>query len=143
MGIVLDLWRFLQAQRETRILAYLILENHLHWIAAGPELGRQVGEFKSFAALQIIDELKTRNDQTLLRELALFIKRSNVDQDYQLWQEDSHPQLIETEPKMGQKIEYVHMNPVKRGYVDRPEHWRYSGSRNHLGEPGLLGVCTD
>jgi len=40
-----------------------------------------------------------------------------------------------------QKIEYIHNNPVERGYVDRPEHWRYSSARDYLGQEGLLRVC--
>ena len=41
---------------------------------------------------------------------------------------------------MEQKLEYIHENPVKRGYVDRPEHWRYSSMRNYLGLEGLIPV---
>jgi hypothetical protein len=41
---------------------------------------------------------------------------------------------------MRQKIAYIHDNPVKRGYVDLPEHWRYSSARNYLGQAGLLEV---
>ncbi|NIR50255.1 transposase, partial [candidate division KSB1 bacterium] len=33
-----------------------------------------------------------------------------------------------------QKIEYIHFNPVKRGLVDFPEHWRYSSARNFVCE---------
>ena len=29
-----------------------------------------------------------------------------------------------------QKLDYIHYNPVKRGYVDDPTHWRYSLKRN-------------
>jgi putative transposase len=25
-----------------------------------------------------------------------------------------------------QKVDYIHQNPVRRGYVDDPAHWRYS-----------------
>ena len=39
-----------------------------------------------------------------------------------------------------QKIEYIHQNPVRRGYVDEPTHWRYSSARNYVGEPGLAPV---
>jgi hypothetical protein len=34
---------------------------------------------------------------------------------------------------MLQKLEYMHVNPVKRGYVDDPLHWRYSSARNYAG----------
>jgi putative transposase len=35
------------------------------------------------------------------------------------------------------------MNPVKRGYVDLPEHWRWSSARDYLGLPGAIAVDTD
>ena len=42
-----------------------------------------------------------------------------------------------------QKLDYIHQNPVKRGFVDEAVHWRYSSARNYLGYVGLLHVCTD
>ncbi|WOD39955.1 hypothetical protein RRF56_04030 [Nodosilinea sp. E11] len=48
--------------------------------------------------------------------------------------------LLFNEAMMRQKLEYIHNNPVKRGYVDSPKHWRYSSARNYLGEPGLIAV---
>jgi hypothetical protein len=79
----------------------------------------------------------------LLQELKYFKLRHKADQSYQLWQEGSHPQLIETEETMWQKIEYIHNNPVRREYVDDPVHWRYSSARCYAGQSGLIDVCTD
>jgi hypothetical protein len=39
-----------------------------------------------------------------------------------------------------QKLDYIHHNPVQRGYVDEPSHWRYSSYRNYLELPSLLVV---
>ena len=44
---------------------------------------------------------------------------------------------------MRQKLEYMHLNPVKRGYVDEAVHWRYSSARNYTGKPGMIDVVTD
>jgi putative transposase len=41
---------------------------------------------------------------------------------------------------MEQKIAYIHHNPVRRGYVDYPELWRYSSARDYAGIEGLLPV---
>jgi len=57
-----------------------------------------------------------------------------------VWQEGAHPELIQNEAMMLQKIEYIHNNPVKRGYVDQAQHWRYSSARNYEGEVGLLDI---
>ena len=39
-----------------------------------------------------------------------------------------------------QRLDYIHNNPVKRGYVDLPEHWRYSSARSYLGLESVLPV---
>jgi REP element-mobilizing transposase RayT len=141
--ILLDAWRFLQRDRGVRILGYVILENHIHWIAVGGELSEQVGRFKSFTARRIIETLEQRGRVTMLEELRYFKLRHKSDQTHQLWQEGSHPQQIQNEAMMLQKLEYMHNNPVRRGYVDEPVHWRYSSARNYAGRAGLLDVITD
>ena len=141
--VVLDSWKFLQREREIDILAFVIMENHLHWIAVGPQLGKRVGEFKSFTANSIIKKMREKRYHTLLQELRYYKLRHKVDQTYQLWQEGSHPQVIETEEMMWQKIEYIHNNPLRRGYVADPTHWRYSSARSYAGQPGLIDVSVD
>src|SRR5665213_760607 len=131
VDIVLESWRFLQRERGVRIYGYVILENHLHWIAAADELAEQVGRFKSYTARRIIDVLQQRGFSTLLEELRYFKLRHKIDQAYQLWQEGNHPQQIQSDEMMRQKLEYMHANPVRRGYVDDPVHWRYSSARNY------------
>ena len=44
---------------------------------------------------------------------------------------------------MRQKLDYMHANPLRRGYVDDPVHWRYTSARNYAGLPGLIDVTTD
>ena len=78
-----------------------------------------------------------------MKQLSYFRKEHKQDREYQLWEEGSHPELIGNEFILRQKLDYIHQNPVKRGYVDDPVHWRYSSSRNYVGLPGLIPVCTD
>ncbi|WP_240502548.1 hypothetical protein [Methylocaldum sp. 14B] len=53
--------------------------------------------------------------------LALFKRHHKTESTYQIWEEGNHPQLIESEAVMRQKMDYIHQNPVKRGYVDQAE----------------------
>jgi REP element-mobilizing transposase RayT len=140
--ILYDSWKFLQQNQRMELYGYAILENHLHCIAGAEDLSKEIGDFKSFTARRIIDMLQTRNARTLLEQLRVYKRRHKVDQEYQLWQEGSHPQVIQGEEMMLQKLEYMHLNPVKRGYVDDPVHWRYSSARNYAGLPGLIDVRT-
>jgi REP element-mobilizing transposase RayT len=141
--IVLDSWRFLQQQQRLNLFGYVILENHLHCIASAPDLSKEIKAFKSFTARRILDLLECRRVQVFLDQLAYHKARHKVESRYQLWQEGSHPELIQGEEMLRQKLEYIHNNPVKRGYVDDPTHWRYSSARNYAGLPGLVEVLTD
>jgi hypothetical protein len=55
----------------------------------------------------------------------------------------SHPQLIDNREVLKQKLDYIHYNPVKRGYVDNPTDWRYSIARNYAGISGLIPVFLE
>jgi putative transposase len=112
-------------------------------IASAPHLEKQAGHFKSYTARRIIDGLAEAGHETLLQELRYFKLRHELHQDYQLWQEGNHPKQIQNDEMMRQKLDYMHANPLRRGYVDDPIHWRYSSARNYAGQPGLIDVVTD
>lgn len=141
VDMLFDSWRFLQNRGRLTLYAYVVMENHVHLVAGAPDLGKEIGDFKSFTARQMIDRLKEGNADHILQQLAVHKAAFKKDRQYQLWQEGSHPQLIQDEAMMRQKVEYIHNNPVKRGYVDDPVHWRYSSARNYAGLPGLVEVC--
>ncbi len=141
--IVYDSWRFLGDQERLVIYGYVILENHLHLIASSPDLAKEIGDFKSFTARRLIDYLEANGARTLLKLLHLLKARHKADRNYQFWQEGSHPQQIQNAEMMRQKLEYIHRNPVERGYVEDPTHWRYSSARNYGGIPGLFPVQTE
>ncbi len=81
--------------------------------------------------------------QTLLDGLEYHKVRHKTDRSFQLWQEGSQPKVIETEAMLRQKLEYIHNNPVKRGYVGDPTHWRVSIARNYAGIESVVAVTTD
>jgi putative transposase len=41
---------------------------------------------------------------------------------------------------MIETINYIHQNPVKRGYVDVAKHWRYSSARDYEDVKGLIDI---
>ena len=126
-----------------RLHAYVVLENHMHLVAQSEDLCRDIGRFKSYTSKQVLAFLAENRVSTVLDQLAFYKKAHKGDRSYQFSQEGVHPELIQGDGMMRQKIEYIHNNPVVRGYVDEPEHWRYSSARNYAGREGLLDVCQD
>ena len=141
--ILLDGLIFRQQQKGVKVYGYVILENHMHCILQASDLGQQVHDFKAFTAKEILRYLEENHAERLLGLLAFFKKAHKTGSHYQFWQEGSHPQLIQDEAMLRQKLEYIHHNPVKRGYVDEAVDWRYSSARNYQGQEGLIPVYTD
>ena len=122
-----------------KIYAWVILDNHFHAILSAPDISAILQDLKSFTARKILDQLKAEGRKWLLNQLR-FYRADYKPNEYQVWQEGSHPQAILGDEMMRQKLEYLHNNPVKRGWVAAPEHWRYSSAHEGLGgvEPLLL-----
>jgi len=138
--IILESWRYLQQHEAFKLYGYVILENHLHFVAQAPRLDKCVNSFKSFTAQQLLRYLESQNANRLLERLRFACKAHKSDRQYQLWQEGSHAELVFSEKMMREKLDYIHNNPVKRGYVERAEHWRYSSAKHYLGESGLIAI---
>ena len=51
---------------------------------------------------------------------------------YPVWQEGSHPEAIFTEKFSRQKMDYLHLNPVRAGLVETPDEWPYSSAQAYL-----------
>jgi len=140
--ILLDSLAWLQQENRMRLYGYVIMENHIHLVAGGDELSGALASFKSFTARRLIDRLKEQGAEDRLKQLVFYKEAHKRDREHQVWQEGSHPQAIQGEEMMRQKLDYLHYNPVRRGYVDTPEHWRYSSARDYAGATGLLPVTT-
>ena len=134
---------FCREHKQLRVYAWVILDNHFHAIVAGPELSGTIADLKKFTAHEILAQLQRERREWLLNQLAYYRARHKTASQHQIWQEGVHPQSIPTDEIMLQKLEYLHNNPVKRGLVASPEHWRYSSAHEWLkgAEPVLR--CDD
>lgn len=132
--------KYHQAENNLKVLAWCIMENHFHLIVEHQDLKTCMQSIKSYTAKDILNYLKSKNSLLYLKQLAFSRKRSNKGSVLQVWQEGYHPKQLFTEKMLNQKINYVHFNPVSRGYVDKPEDWRYSSARDYLGGRGLIDV---
>jgi len=61
------------------LLGYVIMENHLHFIAAADDLGKEVGDFKSYTAKQLIALLRRSGADALLEQLEYYKLRHKID----------------------------------------------------------------
>jgi putative transposase len=50
----------------------------------------------------------------------------------------NHPEEIKTREFFQQKLDYIHNNPVKAGWIDKPEAYIYSSARDFYDMKGLI-----
>ena len=130
--ILIDALAYCRREKGLRVYAYVIMENHLHLIAEAPDLSGVLQSFKRHTARELIRAAQSSNRDWLINQFAYFRKPYKHQSTHQVWQEGSHPQLILGDEMLRQKIDYIHNNPVRRGWVEAPEHWLYSSARNYV-----------
>lgn len=136
--ILVDAFEYCRQHKALKLHAWVILDTHFHAIVAAPELVRVLADLKRHTARRVIEQLEAEHCDWLLRQLRDHRAPSKTESQHQVWQEGSHPQAIMSDETMLQKLEYLHNNPVKRGLVALPEHWRHSSAHEWL--PGAAVV---
>ena len=149
--IVLDSLNYLRTNKHTQLNAFVVMSSHVHavlWPDDGINLSDITKDFKRFTSRKISKEAEKQDAKELLFHFKNS-RKENRSQDvstYQVWQEGSHPEAIFSEKFARQKIDYIHLNPVRAGMVNPAQEWLYSGARAYfLGEetyspPDLLVV---
>jgi len=136
--IVVRSLEYCRKHKGLRVYAWVILDNHFHAIVAGPTLAGTLRDLRKFTAHEVLAQLKAEGREWLLNQLAYFCAAHKTGSAHQIWHEGVHPQQIVNDKMMLQKLEYLHNNPVKRGFVASPEHWVYSSAHEWL--PGANAV---
>lgn len=143
VSILISSLRYLIDSRRIELYAYVIMEDHLHLICTGDNLSKAIASFKSYTASKCLDYYRVNQQTDELAQLEHLKMKFKKDRHYQFWQEGSHPQRIYNDAVLQQKVDYIHNNPVKRGYVDLPEDWQYSSARDYAGMVGVLPLAEE
>jgi len=140
---VIDVLAAWQQSRRLTVYGYALVEDHFQLLASGDDLPKQIAQLKSSTAQQILEILASPDLHGLLKRLKRFQDPQRSDAAAQLWQEADILEPMLSEEKMRAKLDFIHSNPVKRGYASDPTHYRYSSAQNYAGQPGPLPVRTD
>jgi putative transposase len=126
--------------------AWVIMPSHIHLIISRKgldSLSDIMRDFKKFTSSEIIEAIQTNPESR--RNWMLWIFKSAAEKNsnnkhFQFWQQENHPEELYSPEFTGQKLDYIHNNPVTARLVDSPEHFVYSSAKDYWGEEGLLPV---
>lgn len=144
--ILVDSLNHCISEKGMKIFGWVIMSNHLHLIFRSEKMPPEIllGRFKEWTSKVIRKELETNPHESRKEWLLNMMKAeattsSNVI-GFQLWQHHNHPIELFTAPVFEQKMNYLHFNPVKAGWVALPEHWRYSSAIDYFGGKGFVEI---
>ena len=143
--IIIDSLRYCRVNKGLQLYEYVVMTNHLHLIAQandGCKLSQIISDFKKYTTLEILKALKADNQKYILTLLSNSYSKK-YGYENQIWQRENYPELIVSEVFLLTKANYIHGNPVKKGYVSKPEDWCYSSARNRvLNDNGIIDIDT-
>ena len=138
--------QYCQFNKGLEIYAYCLMSNHIHLLCKGTNgfvLSDIVRDFKKYTSKQIIqiiiNEPESRREWmlTYFQKACEHLKR---EQQYKVWQNGYHAELVRSNWFLQQKINYIHNNPVKAKIVTLPENYYFSSARNYAGMENPLEV---
>ena len=129
--ILVDAFIYAREHKALVIHGWVIMDNHFHAVVYAPVLSAVLRDLKKFTAQQLLIQIERERRDWLSHLLRTERAAHKIRSLAKVWQEEFHPQAIMDDVMMEQKLEYIHHNPVRRGWVASPEHWRAerSGSR--------------
>ena len=129
------------------IYAYCIMPNHFHLIFRSREVPASslIRDFKTYTSKQLftmISENKKESRKDWITRTFNFYGLINPsNKNHQFWQNANHPIELWSYAMFEQKRNYIHQNPVKAGFVNNPEDWKYSSARNYgLDDDSILEI---
>ena len=104
---------------------FVIMPEHVHavlWFPANDQLSHFMKQWQQRSSVTI---------KRLIRETLTALAK-NVPADDPVWQRRYYDFNIFTEAKLDEKLEYMHMNPVRAGLVEKAIDWPWSSARFYL-----------
>jgi putative transposase len=124
-----------RGQERFDLWAYVIMPEHVHVLICprepGYSISRVLWRIKRPVARRAIAHLRVHAPAFLER---LSVIRGDGTRERRFWQSGGGYDRNVVEPEtVGTMMEYIHLDPVRRGLVERPEDWAWSIARWYAG----------
>ena len=148
--IVVESLKYCIKEKDLELYAWVIMPNHIHLIIGtrGELLQNIMRDFKKFTSKKIVEAIRT-NPQESKKDWMIWMferagKKNPNNEKVQFWQQHNQPIELNSVTIMRQKLDYLHENPVKSGFVRNAEDWIYSSAVDYYtnNRKGLIEDLT-
>ena len=144
--LIIESLQYCRREKSLEVFAYVIMTNHVHLILRSSKgrLWDTVRDFKKFTSKRILDEVSSNSLESRRGRLemvfkyhAKYNKRSSK---LQFWMHENHAVELTNNEMINSRINYIHENPVRAGWVARAEEYMYSSAKDYANEQGLMEI---
>ncbi|MDZ7719149.1 MAG: transposase [Balneolaceae bacterium] len=142
--IVINSLSYCISEKGLILNAWCIMTNHIHLIIRSEtnQLQDIIRDMKKFTSKKLIRSIRENPRESRKNWLLWMFKRegdkNSNNSDYQFWQQHNHPIELSTNEMINDRLEYLHMNPVKAGFVEKPQDWINSSASQYAGLSGEI-----
>jgi len=123
------------------------MSNHLHLLvrATGDlPLSNILGDFKKFTAKAFLNSIESDVKESRRGWLMPYIftmpQPAPSGRERKFWIPGNHPIELFSAKFITQKVNYIHQNPVKAGWVVEAVNYPFSSAGDYAGKKGLLDI---
>lgn len=147
--IVIDSLKYCVKNKGLILYCYVIMPNHMHLVVQAAEgsfgLSGLIRDFKRHTSKQItLWMLGSKKESRRSWMLDIFKRNANQtyrNETFKVWKHGSKPIYLFNQEIFEQKVQYIHMNPVKAGLVRLSHDYLYSSAGNYMGrEDNMMDV---
>lgn len=130
--LLLESLQYCQKAKGLKIYAWVIMSNHCHLIISSTnnnlsEIIRDFKKYTSKAIFKAIEENSRESRKEWLLRVLFYEER------IWFWEEGYHGEEIFTKDFFDTKKNYIHMNPVRAGIVEKEEDYLFSSAADFYG----------
>ncbi|HXS35094.1 MAG TPA: transposase [Flavipsychrobacter sp.] len=145
--IFTDSIKYCQQNKGLEVYAWCIMTSHIHLIIGTNgqnKLQDIIRDLKAYTSRHLRKAIEDSNIESRKEWLLWMFERAGTynsnNNDFQLWQQHSHPIELSRGELVKQRLDYLHNNPVTAGFVTEPNHWKWSSAYDYSGGKGIVDI---
>src|SRR5690606_15791215 len=117
IDILLDSLRYCQKAKGLNIHAWVIMSNHIHLIISSKKekLSDIIRDFKKYTSTRLVSAIRENPQESRKKWLLWLLQKEDK---IWFWEEGYHGEEIITKSFYESKLNYIHLNPVRAGFVE-------------------------
>lgn len=132
--IIIDSFNYCRRHKQLKIYSYVIMTNHVHCIlSTETNLSDIVRDFKRHTSTQILKTIETEKEsrkEWLMMVFKYHAKYNKRNNELQFWTHENHAVELTSNEMIDIRINYIHQNPVRAGWVANDYEYIYSSATN-------------